>query len=97
MITITALIRGKSNSTDLEILNGLFARLVEETRKEPGCQKYDLHEVIDQPGIFIMMEEWASEAALETHNNSPHFNTFLASAEPYFAAPIEEFRSTKVI
>lgn len=97
MITITALIRIKNNSVDFEKINGLFTRLINETRKELGCKKYDLHKVTDQPGFFIMMEEWASEAAMEKHNTSQHFKNFLASAEPYFTAPIEEFQSTKLI
>ncbi|MFD2286229.1 hypothetical protein GJU39_19740 [Pedobacter petrophilus] len=94
MITITALIRAKNNSADLEKLNGLFVQLIQETRKEPGCLKYELHQVTQQPGFFIMMEEWASEAAMEEHNTSPHFKNFLISAEPYFTVPIEEFEST---
>ena len=97
MIIITAFIRVKKNSAELEKINSLFTRLIDETRKEPGCQKYDLHEVTDQPGLFIMMEEWASEAALENHNNSRHFKNFVASAGSYFTAPIEEFQSTKLI
>ena len=97
MITITAFIRVKNTIEDLETINGLFARLISETRKEPGCQKYDLHEVTDQPGFFVMMEEWASEAALESHNASPHFNDFVTSAEPYFTVPIEEFQTKKLI
>ncbi|WP_192348567.1 putative quinol monooxygenase [Algoriphagus sp. Y33] len=97
MITITAFIRVKKSSADLEKLTSLFTRLIEETRKEPGCQKYELHEVTDQPGLFIMMEEWASEAALEIHNTSKHFMDFVTSAEPYFTAPIEEFQTKRII
>src|SRR5690554_1800376 len=97
MIIITAFIRVKKNSAELEKINSLFTRLIDETRKEPGCQKYDLHEVTDQPGLFIMMEEWASEYALEDHNNFKHFKNFIASAGSYFTFPIEEFQSTKLI
>jgi quinol monooxygenase YgiN len=97
MITITALIRVKNNSADLAKLNVFFVRLIDETRKEPGCRKYDLHKVTNEPGFFIMMEEWASDAAMENHNTSQHFKNFVASAEPYFTAPIEEFQSTKAI
>ncbi|MCE7054188.1 antibiotic biosynthesis monooxygenase [Algoriphagus sp. AGSA1] len=97
MITITAFIRAKNDSADLEILNNLFTRLIDETRKEPGCQKYELHEVKDQPGLYIMMEEWVSEVALESHNTSGHFTDFVTSAESYFTAPIQEFLSTKLI
>lgn len=97
MITITALIRAKNDSVDLEKLRILFSKLIDETRKETGCMKYELHRVTDQPGFFIMMEEWASAAALETHNTSMHFENFLTSAKPYLTAPIEEFQSVKTI
>lgn len=97
MITITALIRAKNNNLGLEKLRILFTQLIVETRKESGCLKYDLHAVTDHPGLFIMMEEWASEAAMEFHNTSKHFEDFLTAAEPHLAAPLEEFQSTKII
>lgn len=96
MISIIALIRVKG-SAPLEELNSLFRRLIDETRKESGCQRYELQEVTDQAGLFMMMEEWKSEVALELHNNSKHFNDFVSSASPYFAAPIEEFPFKRLI
>jgi quinol monooxygenase YgiN len=93
MITITAIIRTTTNAADLEKINTLFSTLIAATRKELGCHKYDLHEVIGQPGVFIMMEEWASESAIEKHNSSQHFNAFVESARPYLSAQLEIFRS----
>ncbi len=97
MKTITALIRAKDSHEDLKKLRILFSQLIDETRKEEGSIKYDLHEVPAQPGLFIMMEEWVSEAAMEFHNTSKHFENFLASAQPYLTAPIEEFDSIKIM
>jgi quinol monooxygenase YgiN len=96
MITITAIIRTKTNAAELEKINSLFSTLIEATRKEVGCHKYDLHEVIGQPGVFIMMEEWASESAIEEHNSSKHFTAFVESAKPYLSAQLEIFRSLKL-
>jgi quinol monooxygenase YgiN len=97
MITITAIIRTTTNAADLEKINTLFSTLIAATRKELGCHKYDLHEVIGQPGVFIMMEEWASESAIEKHNNSQHFNAFVESARPYLSAQLEIFGSLKLL
>jgi len=47
--------------------------LVGPSRGEPGCLCYNLHESTDTPGLFIFYEQWASQAAFDTHVQSPHF------------------------
>ncbi|AZU62705.1 putative quinol monooxygenase [Neobacillus mesonae] len=50
----------------------LARELVAETRKEKGCISYALHEDINDPTIFTMLEEWENEQALEQHNQTAH-------------------------
>ena len=51
--------------------------LVEETRKEPGCVYYDLVHDRNQEGVFIFLEKYVDQAALETHNTSEHFKKYV--------------------
>lgn len=55
--------------------------LVEGSRAESGNKAYDLTENISRTGHFFVLEEWASEKALEEHNGTPHFKAFVAAIE----------------
>ena len=64
-ITVVAQIRAKSGHED-EVRKGIRA-LVEPTRKEAGCLKYELFEDVYYTGSLMTIEEWESEAALDVH------------------------------
>lgn len=55
-----------------EYLN-LCKELVEETRKEEGCIKYELYQDEKDPTILTMIEEWESREALDKHMDAEHF------------------------
>ncbi|GKX67215.1 putative quinol monooxygenase [Inconstantimicrobium mannanitabidum] len=48
-------------------------KLVEATRKETGCIKYELHQDIKDPKILTMIEEWEDNQSLDNHMASKHF------------------------
>ena len=60
-LEVIALIKFKTEQVS-EILDSLKI-LVEESRKEKGCIKYNLIEDIDTEGHFIMSETWESQDA----------------------------------
>ena len=74
-LEVIALIKFKAEQVS-EILDSLKV-LVEESRKEKGCIKYNLIEDIDTEGHFIMSETWESQDALDLHNQSGHFINFV--------------------
>jgi quinol monooxygenase YgiN len=47
------------------------------SRKEAGCISYNFYQ---HPGSseFIFFEEWESQAILDAHFKTPHFNAFIA-------------------
>lgn len=51
----------------------LCKELVEETRKEDGCIKYELYQDSEDSSILTMIEEWESKEALDLHLKSEHF------------------------
>lgn len=51
--------------------------LVQPTRSEPGCLGYELNISAEKSGTFLFYEEFADQAALEAHINTPHFKQFL--------------------
>ncbi|BBQ53727.1 putative quinol monooxygenase [Aeromonas veronii] len=59
--------------------------LIAATLLEKGCQRYQLHQDLDNPNSWMLYEVWESEAALTAHQGLPHFTEFVAKAEPWFA------------
>ena len=55
--------------------------LVAPTRAEPGCLAYRLHHDPQHPGKFMFYEKFASQAALDAHIASPHFQNFVKLRE----------------
>jgi quinol monooxygenase YgiN len=49
--------------------------MIEPTRGEPGCIRYDLLRSLKGENYteFVFVEEWESEAALADHAQTPHF------------------------
>ena len=55
--------------------------VVDATRKESGNIFYDVFEDIKNPLKFVFIEIWKSQEAIDSHNNSPHFNDFVKAVE----------------
>lgn len=51
----------------------LYKELVEMTRKEEGCIKYELYKDEDDFTIMTMIEEWENREFLDQHLRSEHF------------------------
>lgn len=52
--------------------------LVAATRQEEGCLQYDLFESGAAAGVFVTVEEWSDQAALDAHMKSPHIGEAFA-------------------
>ena len=63
-----------------EELREVLRRLLEPTRKEPGCRRYEMY-ASEQKGKFFALEIWDSRQALDEHMQTPHFK----AAEPRFS------------
>ena len=58
---------------------GVATRMMEETRREPGCVSYVFSADLASPGTFRLFEEWRSQADLDAHFATPHMATFQAA------------------
>jgi len=70
-----------------DTLEKLLRELLEPTRLEAGCEQYDLHQDLQHPQTFYMLERWSDDAALADHDQSAHIQSFRAKA----AEVIEHF------
>lgn len=52
----------------------VFAELAGATRKnEPGCNFYALHKSKADPQLYVVLENYKDQAAVDAHMGSPHF------------------------
>ncbi len=63
--------------------------LVAATRTEPGNRLYNFTRKQGSTTEYVMMEQWADEAAINAHNNAPHFQAALPKLGPCLAGPPE--------
>lgn len=54
-----------------------LARHAETTlAAEPGCHGFDIRQETTDPTLFLLIETYTDEAALERHRVSPHYLAF---------------------
>ena len=71
MIIIHAVLPIRPDARDdfLEAVTGL----VEASNAEPGVLEYGLHESVETPDTFTMVERFVDQAAVDAHFGSAHF------------------------
>jgi quinol monooxygenase YgiN len=70
--------------------------LLQQSRSEPACLQYDLHQSLENKNLFIFQEEWASEAGWEAHNQQPYVTHFGSEAADLLDGPIRVYRTEKL-
>ncbi|TDO95717.1 putative quinol monooxygenase [Flavobacterium sp. 245] len=90
MISITAII--KSKKENIEEVKNMVHFLVNETRKEEACIRYDLH---NTENVFIIWEEWKDQPGLDFHNNQSYLQDFIKKSEGLVASPIQVYKTTQ--
>lgn len=71
MIKVVA--RKLVNEGKLEEVVKLYDELVQATRKEDGCIKYELYQDTNDSRVLAVIEEWESKEALDAHMKAEHF------------------------
>jgi quinol monooxygenase YgiN len=56
--------------------------VVAPSRQDPGCLSYVLHQDIAEPTRFVFIETWASQQALDAHNQTPHLQQLITQVKP---------------
>ncbi len=68
---------------------GIFSRLTEESRKEPGCIVYQVHRHKTEARRFFIYEQYKDDAALEAHRAASHFLQYAKKELPKLGDRIE--------
>jgi (4S)-4-hydroxy-5-phosphonooxypentane-2,3-dione isomerase len=70
-------------------VSGIFTRLTEESRKEPGCVMYQVHRHRTEPRRFFIYEQYKDDAGLEAHRAAPYFLQYARKELPKIADRVE--------
>ena len=92
MISITAIL--KSKPEHLTEIQSLITNLVNETRKEAACIRYDLH---TSENVFILWEEWKDQPGLDLHNNQSYLKEFIKKTENLVSSPIQVYKTAQIL
>jgi quinol monooxygenase YgiN len=69
-------VRMKFDEADRDAVAEMLRELTPASRLEPGCVSYIAHFVEGEPATVLIYEQYADEAALEHHRNTPHFHQY---------------------
>lgn len=59
-------------------LEARMRTMIEATRREAGCIRYDMHRAADDAASLVMVEYWVSAEALQSHDDSAHMAALVA-------------------
>ena len=59
------------------------------TPAEAGNVMYVLHRDTRDPSLFVFIEHWKSQAALDAHMQTPHFKKLLGEIDGKLARPLD--------
>ena len=66
--------------------------LVENSRGEKGNISYDIYPDVLHPNLYIILETWKNDKALEEHNQTSHFLGFAECVNEYTSEPFTVHR-----
>ncbi len=93
IVVIAELVARPDQATALRDLLVPFAA---QSRNEPGCLRYELLEVQSEPGRFLTLETWESQAAVDAHMSTPAIQAAIPLLGPILAKPFTQTFLTSV-
>jgi quinol monooxygenase YgiN len=65
-----------------ERVRELALRFVAPARAEPGCLYYHLHQKVDAPDTFFIIDGWANQASIDAHASNAHVGDVMKELGP---------------
>ncbi|MDE3155793.1 MAG: antibiotic biosynthesis monooxygenase [Acidobacteriota bacterium] len=79
--------RFEAGPGQVEAVRRVLMGLLDPTRREAGCIRYDLLQSPADPAEFVFDEEWESGAHLDAHLGTPHVAAAVAAVQPLVVRP----------
>jgi quinol monooxygenase YgiN len=80
LVTVIAIWHSRPGCEDQveQLLKAMRAR----TRLEPGCLRYELHRMRDEPRRFVLCEVYADDASIAAHHRTEHYRSLVRDRAP---------------
>ncbi|MEU4486753.1 putative quinol monooxygenase [Streptomyces purpurascens] len=62
---------------DEATVRAALLKMREHTRAEPANLAYEVHSAADEPGVFVLYEQYADQAGFEAHKAADHFKELI--------------------
>ena len=79
--TLHLLARMTAKGGQTDALKAELQKLIEPTHAEPGCIRYEMWQNRENPAEFTFVEEWADDAALDAHFQTPHMQEIVPKVQ----------------
>jgi len=89
---IHILARHRAKPDAVDEVRKILLSLIEPSRAEAGCLKYELLQNADDPTDFTFVETFANDEALKAHAAAPYIAGLAAKLEGLVAQPAEVSR-----
>ena len=63
---------------NIDRVRGLLQHMAIASRAEPGCERFEIYHSDHEPSTFLLVERWASQAALDQHRLAKAFTEHYA-------------------
>ncbi len=83
--TIRAVAQVVACTDKIPEVHAILQGIVAPTRQEPGCLNYQLLQHRSNPAVFLFIEEWSDEQAIDAHFGTPHIREALVKVTPLLA------------
>ena len=88
-MSIHIIARFTAKPESVAALRTLLVGMLAPTRQEAGCIRYELLNNRNDPTDFTFVEEWADQAAIDAHMQTPHLKAVLVDSAPLVACPVD--------
>lgn len=65
----------------LDLVKKEVLALIEPTKKEQGCLRYELNQDHTNPNLFIFTEEWENHDLWQKHMENTHLQAFVKTTD----------------
>jgi quinol monooxygenase YgiN len=63
------------NEADVDEIKALLAEQGKLSRQEPGCMRFEVYHSQSNPSVFLLVERWENQAALDVHRTAQAYTT----------------------
>jgi quinol monooxygenase YgiN len=70
---VTIIVRYESKPGVADAIASALGKLIAPTRREPGCLQFVVYRCQEEPGQFVIYEQYADEDALAAHRETAHY------------------------